>query len=208
MDRKIFGTDGIRGIVGKDLTANLAMKIGQAVAIVLKEQSDEKHEILIGRDTRLSGKMLEAALVAGITSVGVNCCLIEIVPTPAISALVSKYHCSAGIMISASHNPPEFNGIKIFNKDGLKFSIDLEKKLEQIINSNDDLIKQESKNKIGTFRFENSAAADYVDMICSTVKNNFSKIKVAVDCANGSACVTAAKIFNKLKKCKDLYDVF
>ena len=127
---KLFGTDGIRGVVGTELSCELAMKVGKAAAYVLAKHNRNKPNIIIGRDTRISGQMLEAALVAGICSVGADCLLAEVVPTPAISLLSKKYKCDAGIMISASHNPAEFNGIKIFNGEGLKLSDELESEIK------------------------------------------------------------------------------
>lgn len=130
---RLFGTDGVRGIANEELTPELAMNIGRAAALVLTD-SDHKHpKILIGKDTRLSGDMLEGALIAGLCSVGANVVLLGVVPTPAVAYLVGKYKADAGIMISASHNPYEFNGIKIFSGDGYKLPDALEEKIEDII---------------------------------------------------------------------------
>ena len=119
---KLFGTDGVRGIANKDLTNELAMRIGMAAAEILIENSAEKPTVMIGKDTRASGDMIEAALTAGFCSVGVNVLSVGVVPTPAVAYLVGKYNCAAGVMISASHNSFEFNGIKLFNKSGIQFS--------------------------------------------------------------------------------------
>ena len=131
---KLFGTDGVRGIANKDLTAELALKIGRAAAtVLLKECHSAKPAVLIGKDTRASGDMLEAALTAGFTSVGCNVVSIGVVPTPAVAYLTVEYGCEAGVMISASHNPCEYNGIKIFQKNGYKLDDAIEEEIENII---------------------------------------------------------------------------
>ncbi len=117
---RLFGTDGARGVANVELTPNLAMDIGRAAAMVLTSKEVEQPTFIIGKDTRLSGDMLEGALVAGLCSVGANVKLLGVVPTPAVAYLVGKYGADAGIMISASHNPFEFNGIKIFSSNGCK----------------------------------------------------------------------------------------
>ena len=196
---KLFGTDGIRGIAGKDISCEFAMKIGRAVAYALTKHQENRPKILIGRDTRISGQMLESALIAGICSSGANCCLTGVIPTPAISMLVEKYGCDAGIMISASHNPMEFNGIKIFNNVGLKLSDQLELEIEQYILESKNEIPPKVGEEIGKVSFCEDAVSDYVDYICQTVDfKDLSGLKVAVDCANGSASLTAKKIFKKL----------
>lgn len=129
---RLFGTDGVRGVANKDLTNELAMKIGMAAAeILLKTSEDKRPTVMIGRDTRASGDMLEAALTAGFCSVGVNVLSVGVVPTPAIAYLVGKYGCEAGVMISASHNPCEYNGIKIFQSTGYKLPMFLKRRLNQ-----------------------------------------------------------------------------
>lgn len=196
---KLFGTDGIRGVVGTELSCELAMKVGKAAAYVLAKHNRNKPNIIVGRDTRISGQMLEAALVAGICSVGADCLLAEVVPTPAISLLSKKYKCDAGIMISASHNPAEFNGIKIFNGEGLKLSDELESEIEDFILNCDDKMILDSSREPGRSFFCKNAIIDYVDYVCETTKcSDLSGIKVIVDCANGSASATAQSIFKKL----------
>lgn len=196
---KLFGTDGIRGVVGEELSCELAMKVGKAAAYVLAKHNKNKPNIIIGRDTRISGQMLEAALVAGICSVGADCLLAEVVPTPAISLLSKKYKCDAGIMISASHNPAEFNGIKIFNSEGLKLSDELELEIEDFILNCDDKMLLDNDREPGRSFFCKNAVNDYVDYVCETTKcSDLSGIKVMVDCANGSASATAQSIFKKL----------
>ena len=127
---RLFGTDGVRGIANKELTVDLAYKLGQAGAYILTKENKHKPTILVGRDTRISGEMLSAALMAGICSVGADAISIGIVPTPAVAYLTRKYNADAGVVISASHNPVEYNGIKFFNNKGLKLSDELEDDIE------------------------------------------------------------------------------
>ncbi len=197
---KLFGTDGVRGIVGEDIDCELAMKIGIATAYVLQKRYKKQLNIIIGRDTRISGHMIESAFLAGACSMGANCHLTGVVPTPAISLLVCKYKFEAGVMVSASHNPAQFNGIKIFNRFGLKLSDQLENEIEECVFSlNENFLKH--NNKIfGRRYFAKSAVLDYVNYIASTVEDvDLSGVRVAVDCANGSACTTAFSLFEKLK---------
>lgn len=207
--RKLFGTDGVRGIVVKELSCDLAMKIGIAVSFVLTKHCKNSPKILIGRDTRISGQMLESALVSGICFAGADCFLTGVIATPAISFLVEKYGFDAGIMISASHNPAEFNGIKIFNSFGLKLSDELEFEIENFIDSYDKNRKFSLKNNniFGKCTYCENAVNDYVNHICETVNENLNGIKVAVDCANGSACSTALEIFKKLEINADFFNV-
>ena len=130
---RLFGTDGARGIANTALTAELAMNIGRAAAMVLTDNSENNHpKVLIGKDTRLSSDMLEGALSAGLCSVGADVVLLGVVPTPTVAYLIKKYNADAGIMISASHNPFEYNGIKIFSRDGYKLPDALEEEIEAI----------------------------------------------------------------------------
>ena len=130
---KFFGTDGVRGIANVELTAEVALKIGRAVANILVEGKSKKAKILIGKDTRISCDMLEGALIAGICSMGVDVVCLDVIPTPAVAYLVKKYNADAGIMISASHNSFEFNGIKIFSGNGYKLPDEIEEKIEKIV---------------------------------------------------------------------------
>ena len=130
---RLFGTDGIRGIANQDLTCELATKLGRAAAEVLTNKSNRHPKVLIGKDTRLSSDMLENAMAAGLCSVGASVVTLGVVPTPAVAYLVEKYKADAGIMISASHNSFEYNGIKIFSGDGYKLPDDLEERIEDII---------------------------------------------------------------------------
>ncbi len=195
---RLFGTDGARGIANELLTADLAMKIGKAAAKVLATGRAKKPKLLIGRDTRLSGQMLEAALVAGICSMGVNVELLEVLPTPAVAYLIGEYRAEGGVMISASHNPAEFNGIKLFSSTGHKLSDDQENMLERLILDHPEELVPCAPEKIGRCYTRASAYMDYVDYLCDTVRGDLSGINFAVDCANGSASTTAEILFSQL----------
>ena len=205
---RLFGTDGVRGIANEDLTNELAMKIGSAAATVLLEESKSaKPTVLIGKDTRASGDMLEAALTAGLCSVGCNVLSVGVVPTPAVAYLVGQYQCEAGIMISASHNPCEYNGIKIFQKTGYKLDDSIEDEIEQIIldNSREPSIK--IGGDVGNRLFCKTAVNDYIEHVVSTTNVRFDGLSIALDCANGSASVCAKEIFTRLgAKCLMLSD--
>lgn len=204
---KLFGTDGVRGIANIDLTNELAMKIGAAAATVLLNSShSNKPTVLIGKDTRASGDMLEAALTAGLCSVGCNVLSIGIVPTPAVAYLVGLYQCEAGIMISASHNPCEYNGIKIFQKTGYKLDDAIEDKIEELIFNNSNEIITKKGGDVGKRQVSKTAVKDYISHIISTTEARFDGLSIAIDCANGSASVCAEKIFSTLgAKCHMLF---
>ena len=175
------------------------MQIGRAAAVVLTRHSqEEKPMILIGRDTRISSKMLEAALVAGLCSVGADVTLIGVIPTPAVAYLVGKYDCDAGIMISASHNPVEFNGIKIFNNQGYKLSDEIENEIEALILDTPDQIPLKQGVELGRVFQRRSAVHDYVNHIASSIDVDLKGLRIAVDCANGSASTTADLLFRSL----------
>lgn len=205
---KLFGTDGIRGVVGSDLCCELVLKIGKATAYVLRRHYGDNLNVLIGRDTRISGHMLESAFVSGLCYFGVNCHLAGVVPTPLVSLLVCKYKFHAGIMISASHNPSKFNGIKIFNRFGFKLSDELEKEIEDCVFGLDQEFLNFRSFYFGESFYCKDAVKDYVEHLASTVKGvDFSNLKVAVDCANGSATSTAISLFKKLKIDADFFNV-
>ena len=205
---RLFGTDGVRGIANKDLTNDLAMKIGAAAAtVLLREAKSKKPTVLIGKDTRASGDMLEAALTAGLCSVGCNVLSIGIVPTPAVAYLVGLYECEAGIMISASHNPCEYNGIKIFQKTGYKLDDAIEEEIEAIILDDAEEIDIKIGGDVGNRLYSKTAVNDYIDHVVSTTDVRFDGLKIALDCANGSASVCAKEIFTRLgAKCIMLSD--
>lgn len=164
---KLFGTDGVRGIANKDLTNELAMQIGMAAAEILIEECEGTPTVMIGKDTRASGDMLEAALTAGFCSVGVNVLSVGVVPTPAVAYLVGKYGCAAGVMISASHNPCEYNGIKIFQSTGYKLPDETEEKIEAIILDKNYEIKTKIGGEVGKRIYCKTAVEDYINHVVS-----------------------------------------
>lgn len=195
---RLFGTDGVRGIAGSELTPELAINIGRAAAMVLTKHTNKKATVLIGKDTRISGDMLESALCAGLCSVGADVQLCGVVPTPAIAYLVKKYNCDAGIVISASHNPMEFNGIKIFNNEGYKLADEIENEIEALILDTPEKIVNVTGADMGCVATIDTAARDYIDHIKTACEIDFSGLKVVFDCANGAASVTAPTLFTEL----------
>ncbi|MCL2152876.1 MAG: phosphoglucosamine mutase [Oscillospiraceae bacterium] len=193
---KYFGTDGIRGIAGKDLDAELACKTGSAAATVLNDSVGERPRVIIARDTRVSGDMLVTALSAGLCSAGANVTLLGVLPTPAVAYLTAKTGASMGIVISASHNPFEHNGIKLFSKDGFKLSDTLEGRIEHIIDSNS-AIKMTGGN-LGVITEDNTYwKNEYVQSIAAAARGRYGN-RVAIDCANGAASETARMLLSQL----------
>ena len=195
---KYFGTDGIRGVVNVELDGHLAFKVGRAVAYALSQQSNHRAKILIGKDTRISSDMLEAALTAGICSSGADVESLGVIPTPAVAHLTIKHMADAGIVISASHNPYEHNGIKIFAGSGYKLSDELEARIEEYIDHVDDLPRA-THDKIGrVLPLEMDPVEEYTDYLAETIPGDLSGLRVAVDCANGASSATASTLFRKL----------
>lgn len=204
---RLFGTDGARGVANIDLTPELAMNIGRAAAMVLINKETEHPKVLIGKDTRLSSDMLEGALVAGLCSVGANVVKLGVVPTPAVAYLIGKYNADAGIMISASHNSFEFNGIKIFNMDGFKLPDELEEKIESIVLDNTHPYPACACGELGCLTNADNAACDYINHVIKTVDYRLDGMEIALDCSNGSSSRTAEKLFTTLgAKCHMLFD--
>ena len=196
---RLFGTDGVRGIANKDLTCELAMQLGRAAALVLTSKSNRHPKVLIGKDTRLSSDMLETAMAAGLCSIGASVVTLGVVPTPAVAYLVEKYKADAGIMISASHNSYEYNGIKIFSGNGFKLPDDLEERIEDIVLGKSDITQHYPEDAgIGTVTHADTAVRDYIEHVKSTVHFALDGMKVAIDTANGSASVTAETLFTEL----------
>ena len=196
---RLFGTDGARGIAVTELTCELAMNIGRAAAIVLTKQKTHKGKarILIGKDTRISSDILESALIAGITSVGADVELLGVVPTPAVAYLVRYYEADAGVMISASHNSVEYNGIKLFSSTGFKLPDDVENEIEALILDTPEKMTLVDGSDVGRVRTMYGAVSEYNEHIQSTVDGKFQGLLVAIDCANGSASATAESLFYK-----------
>ncbi|MFT3951012.1 MAG: phosphoglucosamine mutase [Oscillospiraceae bacterium] len=195
---RLFGTDGARGIAITELTCETAMNIGRAAALVLTKTTQHRPKILIGKDTRISSDVLEAALVAGICSVGADAHLLGVIPTPAVAALVTKYGADAGVMISASHNSVEFNGIKLFSGTGFKLSDEIENEIESLILDYPEDMKLCNGTYVGRVHYEKDAEWDYARMIIKSVNHSLRGIRVAIDCANGASFSCAEKIFTGL----------
>ena len=195
---RLFGTDGIRGVVGETLTAELAYRVGQAITIVLTKQKGCSPTITIGKDTRISSDMLESALMAGICSMGGSVMPFGTIPTPAVAFLTVQEEADAGIVISASHNPFEHNGIKIFGSQGYKLSDEMEAAVEDIVLSGEPL-QVMTHEKIGMrLHGMRQMKVDYIDHLLSTVDCDMRGLRVLVDCANGAASATAPDLFCRL----------
>jgi phosphoglucosamine mutase len=187
MPRKYFGTDGIRGRANGVITADLALRVGQAAGVAFR-RGDHRHRVVIGKDTRLSGYMIENALVAGFTSVGMDALLLGPMPTPAVAMLTRSMRADLGVMISASHNPYDDNGIKLFGPDGYKLSDDVELEIERLIDS--DLAKKLAKSAaLGRAKRIEGVPERYIEFAKRTLPRNLSLegLRVVVDCANGAA---------------------
>ncbi|MEG1720276.1 MAG: phosphoglucosamine mutase [Pseudoflavonifractor sp.] len=195
---KLFGTDGIRGVVNINLDAQLAFKVGQASAMVLaKGRKEGRPTVTIGKDTRISSDLLEGALIAGLCSAGADVLHLGVIPTPAVAYLTSHSHADAGIVISASHNPYEYNGIKLFNGEGFKLSDALEEEIEEIILS-DAPVALKTHGEIGRVTYaDQRESEEYIDHLFSTVESDLSGLRILVDCANGAASATAARLLDR-----------
>ena len=195
---RLFGTDGARGIANQELTCELATNIGRAAAYVLTEKTTEKPKVLIGKDTRVSSNMLEMALAAGLCSVGADVVLVGFVPTPAIAFLVQDREADAGIMISASHNPCEYNGIKIVDGNGYKLPDSLEEEIESLVLDDMSPITFPTGGDVGSVFIRHDYVDLYIDHLVESVGTDLKGIKLAIDCANGCASYTAEKLFTRL----------
>ncbi len=195
---RLFGTDGVRGVANTELTGELAYALGRTGAFVLASETRHVPKILVGKDTRRSGDMLEKALVAGICSTGAEAVLAGFIPTPAIAHLVRAHQFDAGVVISASHNPAEFNGIKFFNSEGYKLSDTLEDRIEALIKNGGSEIPSPTGEQLGISTELTSAVTEYVNFACSTVEGDLTGLSVAIDCANGAAYKTSPEALKKL----------
>ncbi len=195
--RKYFGTDGVRGVANTELTCDLAYKLGRAGGFVLAK-GKEKVKVVVGKDTRVSGDMLEAALISGLMSVGCDIITVGVVPTPAVAYLTQKYGADCGVVISASHNPVEYNGIKLFNKDGYKLDDELELNIEQYIDDIDKVDYHPIGCKVGKKIHKHDAQRDYIEYLKSIINVDFKGLKVVLDCSNGAAYNVAPIVFDEL----------
>lgn len=195
---RMFGTDGVRGVAGSELTIELATQLGQAGAYVLTKEQEHQPTIIVGCDTRISGGMLASALMAGICSVGANAIYVGVVPTPAIAYLTRKHKVDAGVVISASHNPMEFNGIKFFNGDGYKLSDALEDEIEALIRSNMDGVTLPTGSGVGRIDYRFDLKDEYVEFMKKCVPVDLKGLKIVVDCAEGASYYTSVRTLEDL----------
>lgn len=195
---RLFGTDGVRGVANESLTCELAVKIGQAAAAVLGGNQKKRPLVAVGMDTRISSDMLAGALSAGLCSSGADVLSLGVIPTPAVAYLVRKYHADAGVVISASHNSAEFNGIKIFSANGYKLPDELEEKIEDMILGDEKMHGEIIGADVGRIIPAENAHKDYVDYLRQTVSHTLDGLKIAIDCANGAASTTAPMLFEQL----------
>ncbi len=195
---RLFGTDGVRGVANEELTPQLAMQLGQAGAYVLTKENAHKPTIMVGCDTRISGDMLANALMAGVCSVGANAVYVGVVPTPAVAYLTKKYKVDAGVVISASHNPVEFNGIKFFDGNGYKLPDALEDEIEALIKSDMNGIKFPTGSGVGKIKYRTDAREEYINHAIQSVPIDLSGMKIVVDCAEGASFYTSVEALKEL----------
>ncbi|MCM1113346.1 MAG: phosphoglucosamine mutase [Muribaculum sp.] len=195
---RLFGTDGVRGIANEELTPMLAMQLGQAGAYVLTKEKEHKPTLMVGCDTRISGDMLANALMAGACSVGANCIYVGVLPTPAVAYLTQKYKVDAGVVISASHNPVEFNGIKFFDGDGYKLPDAMEDEIEAMIQNNMPGIKFPIGPGVGKIKYRTDAREEYINHAMNAVNVDLTGLKIVVDCAEGAAFYTSVETLKEL----------
>lgn len=200
---RLFGTDGVRGIAGSELTPELAFKLGYAGARVLAEET-EKPIIFVGTDTRISCDLLENALIAGILSAGASVKKAGVIPTPALAYLVRHKHADAGVMISASHNPAKYNGIKFFSSDGFKLPDETEDKIQAIIDKND--IEVCTGANIGRYSLLSDAEEAYANYLVETIDTDLNGLTLCIDCANGATHSVAPKVLRTLGA--DVFPIF
>jgi phosphoglucosamine mutase len=198
--RKLFGTDGVRGVANLEpMTSETAMKLGRAAAYLFKRRAG-RHQIVIGKDTRLSGYMLESALTSGICSMGVDVYLIGPMPTPGIAFLTRSLRADAGVMLSASHNPYQDNGIKFFSSDGLKLPDEFESRMEELITSNEIEHHRPTADAVGKAYRIDDAEGRYIEFVKRSIPRDmdFQGLKVVIDCAHGAAYKVSPKVFREL----------
>lgn len=195
---RMFGTDGVRGVANEELTPLLAMQLGQAGACVLSKENQHKPTIMVGCDTRISGDMLANALMAGACSVGANCVYVGVLPTPAIAYLTKKYKVDAGVVISASHNPVEFNGIKFFDGEGYKLPDALEDEIEALIKSNMEGVHFPTGAGVGKIKYRTDAREEYINHSIKAIHSDLSGLRIVVDTAEGAAHYTSVEALKEL----------
>ena len=195
---RLFGTDGVRGVANDELTPMLAMQLGQAGAYVLSKEKEHKPTIMVGCDTRISGDMLANALMAGACSVGANVVYVGVIPTPAIAYLTKKYRVDAGVVISASHNPVEFNGIKFFDGNGFKLPDALEDEIEALIKNGMKDVQFPTGPSVGKIKYRTDAREEYINHAVNAVPVDLRGMKIVVDCAEGASYYTSVETLKEL----------
>jgi phosphoglucosamine mutase len=195
---RLFGTDGVRGVANDELTPILAMQLGQAGAYVLSKEKEHKPTIMVGCDTRISGDMLANALMAGACSVGANVVYVGVIPTPAIAYLTKRYRVDAGVVISASHNPVEFNGIKFFDGNGFKLPDALEDEIEDLIKSGMKDVQFPTGPSVGKIKYRTDAREEYINHAVRAVPVDLRGLKIVVDCAEGASYYTSVETLKEL----------
>lgn len=195
---KYFGTDGVRGIANKELTPELAFKLGRMGGHVLTKESQGKSQVVVGRDTRISGQMLESALIAGLLSTGVEVMTLGVISTPGVAYLTRVMNAQAGVMISASHNPVEDNGIKFFGADGYKLTDEQEEEIEQLLNAQEDVLPRPTGADVGSITEYFEGGHKYIQYLKQTVDEEFTGIHVGLDCAHGATSPLATHLFADL----------
>lgn len=195
---KLFGTDGIRGVANREITAEMAYRMGLAATAYFGQHTDAQPLILIGRDTRISGPMLESSLAAGICSAGGKAILLGVIPTPAVAYLARKLGAQAGVVISASHNVFSDNGIKFFGGDGYKLPDAIEAELEEMLLEGLDKIEKPIGERVGTIEHRTDLREDYIQYALSTVQGKLDGMKIVVDCANGSSYQVTPDVLTRL----------
>lgn len=192
---RLFGTDGIRGVANRELTCETALRLGAAAAQLLARPG-ERPVFAIGTDTRISSDMLMLSVAAGLCAAGADVLLLGVIPTPAVAFLTVKWGCAAGVVISASHNPPEFNGIKLFSAAGMKLPDELEERIEQLMESGAAPVSAEAVGRVRSMH--DSAVSEYIAHLRASAGTDLTGMRLAIDCANGASAVTAEKLFTSL----------
>ena len=195
-----FGTDGVRGQANSELTPEIAFKLGRFGGYVLAQHIEEdRPRVLVGRDTRISGRMLEYALISGLLSVGAEVFRLGVISTPGVAYLTRQQNATAGVMISASHNPAEDNGIKFFGADGFKLSDEQEAEIEELVNAEEDNLPRPSAEGIGTSEEYKESVLKYIQYLKQTIPGDLSGLRVVLDAANGATSPIVNRLFADLE---------